>query len=153
MITIKNRTRRISVETEKIKATLKKLLSHVGYENFDLGLLITTNNTIQKFNKEYRQKDQPTDILSFPYHQLKPGQKIEISTEEDKNLGDIIISLEYAKKWANENNTSFAQHLNRLLVHGLCHLLGYTHETDQEFEIMNKKEQELLALLKKEITK
>jgi len=138
VITIKNRLRKIKVNVRRVKCDVKKMLDAVGCSAFDIGIWLTTNKTIQAYNKTYCGKDRPTDILSFPYHQnLKPGEEIVVEYPEDKNLGDIIISLEYAKK----------SDLNKLLVHGIAHLLGYDHKTDKEYKIMQKKEQQLLDAL------
>lgn|SRR3990167_1555010 len=147
MILIKNRQRKIKVDEKQLELWGKACLDNLGYSNFDLGILLTTNPTIQKFNREYRKKDKPTDILSFPFHQLKPGQKINPQIESDKNLGDLIISLEYVKKDAPKWNHSFNERMKVLLVHGICHLLGYDHEEDEDFKLMQKQEKKLLKVL------
>jgi probable rRNA maturation factor len=149
MILVKNNQRKISVDVFKIKKDAEKLLNFLNYKDFDLGFLLTTNQTIRKFNKIYRKKDKSTDILSFPYHtDLKAGQKIQIKIPEDKNLGDIIISVEFAQKDAKENKVPVPDHLRVLLVHGIAHLLGYDHETEKDFKVMSKFEQKLLGVIK-----
>ena len=153
MILIKNKQKKIKVNIPKIKKDIESILNSLNYQDFDLGIWFTTNPTIKKYNKQYRKKDKATDILSFPYHtNLKAGENIKDlnptdSNPEDKNLGDIIISLEFCKKAASEFNKPFSVHLQRLIVHGIAHLLGYTHESDKEFEKMSKFENKLLNLL------
>ena len=111
-----------------LKRALQKMLDSAGYPDFDLGVWLTTNATIRSYNKKYRKKDKPTDILSFSYHpKLKPGQKIVVSEPEDKNLGDLIISLEFAIADASNWDRSFKEHLHALCAHGIAHLLGYDH--------------------------
>ncbi len=145
MINIKNRQRKIKIDLENITKIAQKILDLINYPDFDLGILITTNKSIKKYNKKYRQKDKPTDILSFPYHnELKAGQAIKIKNEEDKNLGDLIISIEYVQKAAKELNQNFDSHLKMLLVHGILHLLGYDHIKDKDYEVMQKEEQRIL---------
>jgi rRNA maturation RNase YbeY len=146
MILIKNKQRKIKVDIKKLHAQAEKMLGVLGYPDFDLSITLTTNQTIRKFNKNFRHKDKATDILSFPFHpDLQPGQKIRIKSEEDKNLGDIIISLEYAQKDAGKNwNRTFEHHLTALLAHGLAHLIGHDHNTDKEFKDMLKAEKMLL---------
>lgn len=160
MIIIKNKQRKIKVNIKDLHAKTQKMLgvlnkifnnkdvSHqdINCQDFDLGIMLTTNNSIQKLNKKFRGKDKPTDILSFPFHEnLKPGQKIKIKSPEDKNLGDLIISLEFAQKDAKITwNRKFDEHLIALLAHGIAHLIGYDHITDQDFDKMSKIEQELL---------
>jgi probable rRNA maturation factor len=148
MILIKNSQKRIIVDVSKVEKNAKKLLEFLSVKDFDLGLLFTTNATIRKYNKQYRKKDKATDILSFPYHtELKVGQKIRVKNPEDKNLGDIIISVEFANKDAQAEGITLSKHLNVLLVHGIAHLLGYDHETEKDFMIMDKFEQRLLTVL------
>lgn len=150
MITIRNTQRKIKINTSQLKKDAQTILDELGYADFDLGILITTNKKMHAYNKEYRGKDKPTDVLSFPYHtNLKAGQKIKIKSEEDKNLGDLILAPEYILHDLPQWNTTFEKHLQRLLVHGMCHLLGYDHIDDADYKIMHKKETILLNLLQK----
>jgi len=148
MITIKNNIKKIKINKKKIKKLVTHILKFLKYEDFDIGIWFTTNATIKKYNKNYRKKDKATDILSFPFHtQLKAGEKITIHSPDGKNLGDIIISLEYAKKDALHAKRPFYEHLKILLVHGICHLLGYDHKTDEDFKKMQAKETSILKKL------
>lgn len=147
MITIRNTQRKIKIDLAKLKSDAQLVLDALGYSDFDLGIWLTSNKMIHKYNKEYRGKDKPTDVLSFPYHtELKAGQRIKVKTEEDKNLGDLIIAPEYVMHDLPKWNTTFEKHMQRLLVHGICHLLGYDHIEDTDYKIMHRKE---MALLKK----
>ncbi len=146
MILIKNTQRKITINENKIKSDVAKMLHLLNYDNFDIGIWFTTNQTIKKYNKKYRKKDKPTDILSFPFHQdLKAGQKIRAKTEDEKNLGDIIISAEFAQKDALNLNFSLPKHLQILLAHGIAHLLGYEHETERDFIAMQCMEKKLIS--------
>ena len=148
MITIKNTQRTIPINVPQLKKNISKILKYLGYEDYDIGLWITTNQTTRKFNKQYRNKDKATGVLSFSYHpNLKPGERIKPLTDADKNLGDIIISPEFIKKDAPNWNQSFKERLDATIVHGICHLLGHTHQEDAEFEKMQKKEAKLLKLI------
>ena len=148
MILIKNNQRTHPIDKKAITKTIQKLLDTLGYSNFDIGIWFTNNKTIALYNKEYRHKEGPTDILSFPYHtELKAGQKVKVQSPEDANLGDMIISLEYVYTSERWQDTPEEQRLPILLVHGICHLLGYDHETDAEYTIMHKKELELLKVI------
>lgn len=145
MINIKNSQRKIKVDLDRVRRHVKKMLDLVGYSDFDIGIWFTTNQTIRTYNKKFRRKDASTDILSFPYHtDLEPGQKVIINEPEDKNLGDIIISLEYVKKDCLDQNCSFSDRLDILLAHGIAHLLGHQHETENEYKQMQKLERRLL---------
>ena len=90
----------------------------------EIDLTLCYNNTIQQYNKEYRQKDKATDVLSFP---------VENDFILDTNLmplGSIVISVDFVRHKAREYKHSEASEMALLFIHGLLHLLGYDHETD-----------------------
>ncbi len=150
MVLIKNRQKKIPVNSAKLRKNCQNLLNFLKYDDFDLGIWLTTNKTIKKYNKRFRKKDKPTNILSFPFHtKLKAGKRIIPKLEEDKNLGDLIISLELVKYEATTLGKSINEHLATLIVHGIAHLLGFDHKTPKESLSMNKFEQKLLAKLSK----
>ena len=128
-----------------MRRNAQKMLDTIRYGDFDLGIWLTTDATIRRYNKEYRGKDKATDILSFAYHdELAPGERVVVHEPEDKNLGDLIISIPYVKKDAPRWGHSFTQRLDVLLAHGITHLLGYDHETEEEYVQMQKVEKRLL---------
>lgn len=147
MITIKNE-QKIPVDIDILKKDAKKIITFLGYGTFDLGILLTDKQHIHELNKQYRSQDKPTDILSFPYHpQVKAGQKIIAQNKEDKNLGDIVICPEYMQEDLARWNQLFEERMKVLLIHGICHLLGYDHIKDEDYVIMHQKEAEILAML------
>lgn len=115
----------------------------MGYENAELSVLLTTDKEIADLNAKYRGKNKPTDVLSFSQNEGK-------AQIETKHLGDLVISLETCARQAREFGVSFLEELNRLLIHGLLHLLGYDHENVSKIEAqkMRSKEAELLASIK-----
>jgi probable rRNA maturation factor len=150
MILLKNNQRQHPLDKKAITKDIQTILDALGYGDFDIGIWFTNNKTIALYNVEYRHKEGPTDILSFPYHtDLKAGQKITVQNNEEENLGDIIISLEYVYTSERWQDTPEDERLPLLLVHGICHLLGYDHETDHDYQIMHKKERELLKIIQK----
>lgn len=149
MITVKNTQRTVACDATSIGVQVQTLLNTLRYTDFAVGIWITTNRTIRFYNRMYRYKDKPTDILSFPYHPtLQAGKRIRVRTAEDKNLGDLIISAEYVQKEAQKYGISFEERLQILLVHGICHLLGYDHIEDADYRRMRAKEAWLLKILK-----
>ena len=93
-------------------------------------LLLSNNKEIQLLNKKFRKKNKPTDILSFPF-QNKHELKKKLKKEKEIYIGDIIINLSKIKnKKASKN---FRYEFDRLWIHGLIHLLGYTHKKDKDF--------------------
>lgn len=150
MITIKQTQRSISFSKETFQKKAQYVLDQLEYSDFDLGIWLTSNKTIQKYNKEYRQIDKPTDVLSFPYHtDLKAGKKINVTSEEDKNIGDLIISVPFVFENTKELPGNFIARMDRMLVHGICHLLGYDHIDDSDYKKMITLENKLLKALHK----
>jgi conserved hypothetical protein TIGR00043 len=118
---------------KKVKGVESKLLSKIahralevlGLSKVELSIALVSDAQIKRLNKRYRNKDKPTDVLSFPI-----GEKVE----DWLILGDIVISVDTAKRQAQELGHSLEEELKRLLVHGLVHLLGYDHELGGEEE-------------------
>jgi probable rRNA maturation factor len=118
---------------KKVKGVESKLLSKIahralevlGLSKVELSIALVSDAHIKRLNKLYRNKDKPTDVLSFPI-----GEKVE----DWLILGDIVISVDTAKRQAQELGHSLEEELKRLLVHGLVHLLGYDHELGGEEE-------------------
>jgi metalloprotein, YbeY/UPF0054 family len=147
VVLIKNRQRKIKIDNKELATRAQKMLNVAGYEKFDLAIVVTTNKTIRAYNKKYRKKDTPTDILSFSYHSIQPGKAFTTSDPEEMILGDIIISLEYAQNNAQLEKQTLLEHVTMLIAHGIAHLLGYDHETDADYAKMTQKEQQLLKSL------
>jgi len=143
MIHIKNKLKKFNFDSQAYKKKAQQALDALGYSDFDLGIWLTTNATIKKYNAQYRNKNTTTDVLSFPFHYITPGTKIKPLIDDDKNLGDMIIAIEYVQSAAKKLGCTFEQRMNRMLIHSLCHLLGYDHIQNDEFKIMIKKEKTL----------
>jgi rRNA maturation RNase YbeY len=136
----------IPVDITEIEHNAQSIITWMGYADFDLGILLTDNKTIQDYNKTFRHKDEPTDILSFPFHPgLQGGEMIMLKNEDDQNLGDLIISLEFIQDVCVEENKTTNEHIRTLLCHGICHLLGYDHYTEETDRVMKAKEEWLAA--------
>ena len=126
------------------------MLNLLDYDDFDIGILLTDNQEIQQYNAQYRKKDAPTDVLSFPFYpNLTPDEKIIPQNDDDKNLGDIIISPEYALAHNVLPGETPLQTVIRLIAHGIAHLVGHDHQTDKEHEQMQLLEEELLEVVSK----
>lgn len=115
----------------------------------DVYVTLTNNEEIHKINKEYRNVDRPTDVLSFPMYEREEIENLKgdnLSVQEEI-LGDIIVSIEKVKEQAEEYGHSFERELAYLITHGCLHLLGYDHMIDEEKEIMRKHEELVLEKL------
>lgn len=110
----------------------------------ELSIVFTSDKEIQKLNREYRGKNTPTDVLSFPL--LEGRKRGELIT----SLGDLVISLDTTKRQAREFGVSPSSELLRLLVHGTLHLVGFDHEnvTKKEAARMRRTEAKLRRLIK-----
>jgi probable rRNA maturation factor len=103
-----------------------------------------TNERIHEINREYRDKDAPTDVISFAMEELGEGEIELIGAELPRVLGDIIISIPKAEEQAEEYGHSFIRELGFLSVHGFLHLLGYDHMEKEEEEKMFARQKEIL---------
>lgn len=150
MINFENKQTKIHIHETAIKKDAKHILGILNYADYDLGIWLVDNEEMQRYNREFRDKDKPTDVLSFPFHtELKAGDRIKVESEDDKNLGDILLAPEYIKEDLPNWGHSFEHRMRVLLVHAICHLLGYDHETDEDYAVMQALEDELLAKLEK----
>jgi len=149
MVLIKNEQSAVEINTKQLEHDAQKLLTLLDYADFDLGIMLTTDEHIKQMNKKFRDQDKTTDVLSFPlFPDLKAGERIEVATEEEKNLGDIVIAPKYVYNTLNQWGQNFDERMRVLLVHGICHLLGYDHVKDEDYEVMKKEEEFLLGALK-----
>lgn len=110
-------------------------------EHAELSILLACDATLKSLNRKWRDRDKPTNVLSFPSETLKPGDAAGMM------LGDIAISLETAKREAKLENKSMNDHFTHLLVHGFLHLFGYDHMTAEEAGQMEGLETKILKEL------
>lgn len=130
-----NIIKKIPVSIKKqLLATTKQAMRLLHCYKKDLSLTICDDRFIKNLNKKYRKKNKPTDVLSFPLF-------------DKKLLGDIIISLDTAKKNCDYFGTTIFEELSFLLVHGLCHLLGHDHHKKAEEVKMKRLEKKVLYKL------
>lgn len=119
--------------------------------NIYISITLTTPKQIRKLNKEYRNIDKETDVLSFPMFEKNEIDKIVEKKEEmpvAEVLGDVIISVERVKEQAIEYGHSFERELSYMLVHGFYHLMGYDHIEEEDKIQMRPKEEKILQELK-----
>ena len=113
----------------------------LGCDDFDLpfeiNLLLCDDARMQTLNKSWREQDKPTNVLSFPAAFTSPDEK--------DFLGDIALAYETIKREAQQDNKTFQDHVAHLVAHGVLHLLGFDHMTDEEAEEMEELERQILA--------
>ena len=141
MTDIQNNQNKVDFTTEleeTIYAVVDKTFEYEDVEPRSVSVLITDNEEIHELNLQYRQKDAPTDVLSFPLFD-------EDGNLDEEELGDIVISLEKAQSQAEEYNHSLKREVAFLTAHSMLHLLGYDHENGEQE--MYVKQEEILNLL------
>ena len=139
------------VDLKIVRAILKKIVAYYG-EKRDFSVTFVTDDEIQELNREYREIDAPTDILTF---RLDDAPSFPISFDEEdmdflnnEEMGDIFISLDTMRRNAEEFGVGEEEELSRLLLHGILHLRGLDHKTnDFEKEEMLKEQEEVLTKL------
>lgn len=137
--------------TEELLAQIEAILSFSGKAlaleaNTEMSVTLMDNQGIQVINRDYRGKDQATDVISFALEELGEDEVPVIFQSEDeqlpRNIGDIMISIDKAKEQAEEYGHSFERELGFLTVHGFLHLNGYDHMTPADekemFELQGK---------------
>lgn len=135
--------------TDEIKETLERVcLKSLQYEEFnedcEISLSIVTNDEIHDINKQFRNIDSPTDVLSFPQLTFEEGEEADVNENGEIVLGDIIISIDRAKEQAEEYGHSLKRELAFLSVHSMLHLMGYDHMVPEEEEDMFRRQKEIL---------
>jgi len=138
-VLLRNEHPEIKIDSLDIKLKTQKIMKHLDCLDQEISILFMKDVDIRQLNKEFRNVDKATDVLSFPQNPDDglsfPGKKI---------LGDIAISLDKAKFQAKEHDLAFKEEIILLLIHGILHLLGYDHEISEQEEIkMRNKTREL----------
>lgn len=127
-------------ELDEVKKVIDYAVKKEKLENVSFNIIIVDNEYIHNLNKEYRNIDRETDVITFA---LEDDDSIIVG-DEVRVLGDIYISIDKAREQAREYNHSLKRELSFLAVHGFYHLLGYDHETKEDEEVMFKKQEAVL---------
>lgn len=122
MIEIVNQQRKIKFDYKAFEPFAVSAVKLIA-EGKGLTIAFVSDNKMQTLNRDFRSKNKTTDVLSFPYE----ADEFDI---DENYLGDIVISLEQAKRQAIENNLTLDLEVKQLILHGILHLCGYDHETD-----------------------
>ncbi len=121
-------------------------------EGSEISILVTNNNKIQEINKEYRKKNKPTNVLSFPFLEFNEGKflgnkKAFIKLPKPQMIGEVIISFEKCLEEATQQNKPFENHLSHLLIHSYLHIFGFDHISDKDAKRMEDLEIKILKKL------
>ncbi|WP_416149321.1 rRNA maturation RNase YbeY [Salipaludibacillus sp. HK11] len=143
VVDVIDETNKVSTQDQDLViSVLQTALDKESVENeSELSVTFVTDERIQEINKQYRDKNQPTDVLSFA---LNEGDEIINSEEMPNLLGDIIISIPRAEFQATDYGHDFQRELCFLAVHGFLHLMGYNHDTELNESDMFTKQEDIL---------
>ena len=111
-------------------------------ENISVTFLLTSNKKIKELNFKYRKKNKPTNVLAFPMQSLYMNKYL---------LGDIVLANQTLLKEATEQSITKYDHLCKITIHGMLHLLGYDHKTEKQFKQMTKYEKLIYNSIKKKL--
>ncbi|HUA09183.1 MAG TPA: rRNA maturation RNase YbeY [Candidatus Acidoferrales bacterium] len=139
MIHYRNEVRGSGVDARALKSALRRLLASVDQSGAAISLTLVDDETIRALNHAHRGKDKATDVLSFP---LEPEP-----FSGERLLGDIVISVDTARRQAADYDAPLQRELERLMIHGLLHVLGHDHMEAQERRVMEAEERRLAAAI------
>ena len=130
------------IDCETLENQIKTILPILNCENKELSILLTDDKKIRELNKQYRNKNISTDVLSFSQTE---GEENGL---EHNLLGDIVISTSTALRQSSEHNLSIYEEIVLLIIHGILHLLGFDHErSDEDGVYMKEKTSELFGFI------
>jgi len=133
----------VTVAIVRQRAT--RMLAALDLASAELSVLLTDDARIHVLNRDYRAKDRPIDVLAFALREGEPMPEDPSQVEGGEMLGDVVISLETASRQAVKHRRDALSEVTMLLAHGLLHLVGYDHETDEEEREMKKETRALVA--------
>ena len=141
-----------TVNLPELRSLAELVLGDEGYPTeTQVTLLLVDEDEMTGYNRRFLEREGPTDVLAFPVEDLLPG----IVPEHDPQgppllIGDVIIAPSYVRRQADRSGVSFEDELYLMVTHGILHLLGYDHGTDDESERMEQRERDLLAKVGRE---
>lgn len=149
MIYFRNAARNSGVDTRALKSVARTLLREVNEPDSALSISLVGDREIQALNREHRGKDKPTDVLSFPMYSHAELREVRPAPgpESERLLGDVVISIDTARRQAAGYDAPLQNEVYRLLIHGILHVLGHDHEEPAERAAMEAEERRLAAAI------
>lgn len=140
-VAVSRRVRKRTVGNAALKKTAQRLLEAVGCPDALVSIVLVGDAAMRTLNRTYRGKDRTTDVLSFPV------DGVPRHTGGPRLLGDIIISVDRARRQAAAYDATIRREIERLLIHGILHLLGHDHHRRDERARMEREERRLAAAI------
>ena len=144
-VTVRNGPFR-DVSKPTVRRWANRMLTELGLAEVELSIALTDDEEIHELNRVFRHKDRPTDVLAFA---MREGQAFgahpiaDASNSRSELLGDVVVSVETARRQAARRRRALERELCELLAHGLLHLVGYDHRTKDEERVMGKETRRL----------
>jgi probable rRNA maturation factor len=139
-ISLSNRQKRVAIDPAKLRRAAKKILSVLGCKDAEISIVVVDDAEITRLNRRYFRRPGPTNVISFPLQEGKPGNL------QAPLLGDVVISADTAARHARAAGVRTGDEILFLLVHGVLHLVGYDHEGPAaERREMEAKEREIFG--------
>lgn len=136
-VSVLNRQDRVPVDRRKIGAAARRILKSLGYEGYELTVVLVDDREMTRLNRRYFRRNRPTNVLSFPMMDETPASL------HSRVLGDVVISADTARRDAEEVGQKAEEEILFLLIHGILHLAGYDHlGSRKEQKRMEEKEKE-----------
>jgi probable rRNA maturation factor len=135
-IDVINKQRLVAIDRRRVALLANAALAEVGRAGAEASIVFVGDRAMRRLNREYRGKDSPTDVLSFPAEDEGESvganiiDPILIEPDMIDYIGDVVISAETALRQAEEAGHSFEREVSELVIHGVLHLCGYDHEAD-----------------------
>jgi len=147
-ISITNRQRRVRLSIEPLRRRAEAILDKLSSSDKSIDIAIVGDRAMQALNRQFRNRNETTDVLSFP---SGPSPEVDahdfLFAEEVNHIGDIVVSLDEAQEQAEEDKVSLDVAIDRLIIHGCLHLHGFEHGAPAEATRMRRKENQLLKML------
>ncbi len=141
-VSVLNRQDRVPVDRRKIGAAARRTLKTLGYEGYELTIVLVDDREITRLNRQYFHRNRPTNVISFP---LMDDSPVSLRS---RILGDVVISAETAQRDAREAGEKAEGEILFLMIHGILHLAGYDHvRSAAERRTMEAKEKEIFERL------
>jgi len=135
------------LKKKEIRAKVERVLSDLDCHDKELSILFTDDRRMARLNLQYMGKEGTTNVLSFPMYDFNASAEGQTPHVETGLLGDVVISVNTAQKEAEESGGPLEQTIDRLLIHGILHLLGHDHVASEEQAVLMEKEEERLLEL------
>jgi probable rRNA maturation factor len=147
-----NRTRGTGLRADALRRTLERLLAEVDAAGATVSLSIIRDAEMREINRDHREKDTPTDVLSFPLYEPDAFDRRDRThplarPADEFMLGDIVISVDTAQTQAAAYAASLEREVDRLLIHSVLHLCGHDHMEPDERRVMEREERRLAAAI------